>query len=122
MHDDLGNHAREEVLDQADGEAETGPVVSELHDLEAVTVEVNVAVKVHLVEGLHGDFLLAVVLGLVLGLLEAEVVLYALTRVLGLLILAGTDGRDHQPVDGQERQTGKDGEEQGSFGATADLP
>lgn len=91
MHDDLRNHAEKEELDQTNGEAEAGPVMPVLHDLEAVTVEVDVAVKVHLMEGLHRDLVLAMVLALVLGLLEREVMLNRAPRKLGLLILAGAD-------------------------------
>lgn len=122
MHDDLGNHAEEEVLDQANGEAEVGPVMAELHDLEAVSVKVDVAVKVHLVEGLHGHLVLAMVLGLVLGLLEGEVVLDALARVLCLFVFARADGGDNQPVGSQQRKTGEEGEEDGSLKTTANLP
>lgn len=92
MHNDLGNHASEEELDQAESEAEAGPVVAVLQNLKAVTVEVNLAVKVHLMEGLHGDLVLASILGLILGLLEGEVVLDRAAGELGLLILAGGKG------------------------------
>lgn len=122
MHDDLGDHAKEEELDQANGEAEASPVVTELHDLEAIAVKVDITVKVHLVESLHGHLVLAMVFGLVFGLLEGEIVLNALARVLGLLVLARTDGRDNQPVGSQQRSTGEDGEEDGSLETTADLP
>lgn len=92
MHDNLRNHASEEVPDQADGEAEAGPVVPVLHNLEGVAVEVDVTVKILLVEGLHGDPGLAMVLELILGLLEGEVVLDGAAGEPGLLGLAGADG------------------------------
>lgn len=101
VHDDLRKHSQEEVLDQANGEAEASPVMAVLHDLEAVAVEVDFAVKVHLMEGLHGDLVLAMVLGLVLGLLEGEVVLDRLARVASLFILAGADGGNNEPKTGQ---------------------
>lgn len=122
MHDNLGNHANKEVLDQTDGETEAGPIVAELHNLKAVAVEVDVAFKVHLMEGLHGNLLLAIVLALVLRLLESKVVLDALARVLGLLVLSRANRRDNHPVGSQERQTGEHREEEGSLGATTELP
>lgn len=82
-----------------------------LHDLEAVTVEVDVAVKVHLVEGLHGDLVLAMVLGLVGGLLEGEVVLDGAAGISSLLVLARADGRHDQPEAGQQGDCGEEGKE-----------
>ena len=93
-----------------------------LHDLEAVAVEVDVAVKVHLVEGLHGDLGLAMVLGLVGGLLEGEVVLNGTARELGLLVGAGAERRDEDPVAAEQRDGGEEGEEDGGLEATAQLP
>lgn len=122
MHDDLRNHANEKVSNQTNGETETGPIVTELHDIQAVAVEVDVAVEIHLMEGLHGNLLLAIVLAFILRLLEGKVVLDALARVLGFLVLSGADGRDDHPVSSQERQTGEQREKEGRFGAAAELP
>lgn len=122
MHDDLRNHAKEKVLDKADSEAKAGPVMAEFHDLEAITIKVDFTVKVHLVEGLHWDLVLAMIFGLVFRFLESKVVLNTLARVLGLFIFARTDGGDDQPVSSQQRSTGEDGEEDGRLEATADLP
>lgn len=122
MHNDLGDHASKEVLDQTEGEAEASPVMSVLEGLQAVTVELDVAVKVHLVEGLHGDLALAMVLGLVFGLLEGEVVLDGAAGELGLLSLARRDGRDCEPESTEERRRGEDGEEEGKLKPTANLP
>lgn len=122
VHDNLGNHAKEEVLDKADSETEAGPVMAEFHNLETITVEVDITVKVHLVEGLHGNLVLAMVFGLIFRLLEGKVVLNSLARVLGLFIFARADGGDDQPVSSQERSTGEDGKEDGRLEATADLP
>lgn len=122
MHDHLRDHASEEEPDQADGEAEVGPVVPILHYLEAVTVELDVAVKVHLVEGLHGDLVLAMVLGLVGRLLEGEVVLDRTAGIASLLVLARADGGDDQPEASQQGDGGEEGKEESGLVATADLP
>lgn len=122
VHDELGNHAQQEVLDQADGEAEASPVVTVLEDLEAVALEVDVTVKVHLVEGLHGDLVGAMVLETVGLLLELEVVLNGTAGVLGLCGLAGGDGGDNKPPAGQDGKIKEDSEEDEGLEATANLP
>lgn len=122
VHDELGNHAGKEELDQTNGEAEACPVMPVLENLEAVTVEVDVTVKVHLMEGLHGDLVLALVFCLVLRLLEGEVVLDGLARVFGLLVLAGAVGGDDEPEGTEKGEGGEDGQEDGRLGATAELP
>jgi hypothetical protein len=69
MHDHLGEESKKEEADEANGEAEASPVVAVLEGLEGISLEVNLTIKVHLVEGLHCDLGLATVLeaiGLVL--------------------------------------------------------
>lgn len=122
MHDKLGNHASQKVLDEADGETEASPVVAVLHNLEAVTLELDIAVKVHLVEGLHGDLVGATVLETVGLLLEVEVVLNRTARQLGLVRFAGGDGRDDEPPSCQEGQISDEGEEDEGLEASANLP
>ncbi len=122
VHEGLGDQTGENILDQAKGEAEAGPIVSVLEDLEAVAIELDVAVEVHLVEGLHGDLVLAIVLGLVRGLLEGQVVLDGLAGIPGLLVLAGRDDRGDDPEGSEQGDGGKDGEEESGLQATANSP
>lgn len=122
MHNDLGDHASQEVLDQTKGEAEASPVMSVLESLQAVTVEVDVSVEVQLVESLHGDLVLALVLGLVLGLLEGQVVLDGAAGKLGLLGLPRRHGRDDEPEGAEEGGRGEDGQEDSQLQTTANLP
>lgn len=103
VHDDLGNHVEEEILAKTDGEAEAGPVMPILQNLEGVAVEVDVSVEVHLVEGLYGDLALATVLELVGLILEGQVVLDRSAGISSLLILSGTDGRYGQPEGSEDR-------------------
>ncbi len=91
MHDDLGHHAKEEVLAKTDGETEACPVVSVLQNFKSIAVEIDISVKVHLIESLYGNLVLAVVLGLVSRIFESEVVLDGSAGVFGLLILSGAD-------------------------------
>lgn len=122
MHEHLWNHAGEEEPDQTDGEAEVGPVVPIFHDLEAVTVEVDVTVKIHLVEGLHGYLVLAMILGLVGGLLEGKIVLDGTAWIPSLLVLSRADGGHDQPEAGQQGDSGEEGKEESGLVPTADLP
>lgn len=121
MHDNLRNHAKEEELDETNGEAEAGPVVAVLHNLEAVTLEVNITIEVHLVEGLHGDLVAATVLEAVGLLLELEVVLDTTVRKANLLILARADGGDDKPPSGEQGKIDDEGEEDGGLESTANL-
>lgn len=121
VHEHLGNEASKEELVEAKSEAEAGPIVTELHNVEAVALEVNLASEVLFVESLHGDLVLAVVLGAVGFRMEVEVVLNRAARVLDLLVLSRRHGRRRSPVGNQDRQGGEDGEEDGGEEATADL-
>lgn len=88
MQEHLRDEASQEMLVQAHREPEASPVVSVLHAVKSITLEVNLPSEVLLVEGLHGDLALAVVLGAVMLAVELEVVFNRTTRVLGLLILS----------------------------------
>lgn len=122
MHDDLGHHAEQEELDKANGEAEADPVMALLHNLKAVTLELNIAVKVHLVESLHGNLVGATVLETVGILLELEIVLDTTVGKANLLILARTDGRDGQPPNSEHGKIDDKSEEEGGLETTANLP
>lgn len=121
VHDNFGDEAGEEELDQADGEAEASPVMAVLENLEGVAVELDIAVKVHLLEGLHGDLVLAIVLGLVLGVLEGQVVLNRAAGKLGLLVLPRGIGGDEEPETSEKREINNDGEEDEGLQAAANL-
>lgn len=121
MHDNLRNHAKEEELDEANGEAEAGPVVAVLHNLEAVTLKVNITIEVHLVEGLHGDLVATTVLEAVGVLLELEVVLDTTVRKANLLILARADRGDYKPPSGKQGKIDDEGEEDGGLESTTNL-
>lgn len=122
MHDQLRDHARQEVLDQADGEAEAGPVMPVLHHLQTVAIDVNVAIKIHLMERLHGNLVPALVLDPVCGPLEGEIMLNRAARESGLLVFPRRDGRDDEPKAGQQWNAGEEGKEDGGLQAASQLP
>jgi hypothetical protein len=90
--------------------------------LEGVAVEVDVTIEVHLVEGLHGDLVPAIVLGLVRRLLEGEIVLDRAAGEPGLLVLAGRDARGSEPEGGKQGKGGEEGDEDGCLQTAAYLP
>lgn len=121
MDQQFRNETKQEVLVKTHGEAEVGPVMTELKTLESITLEVHLAIKVLLVENLHGNFALASVGSTVMLAVELEVVLHRTTGVPGLFILAGGDGRSHGPEGHQNGDSGKDGEEDGGVETPAHL-
>jgi hypothetical protein len=122
MHDDLGDHAEKEILAEPDGEAEACPVVSVLQDLESIAVELDVSVKIHLVESFQGDLVLAMVLELVGAVLEGEVVLDRPARIFGLFVLSGADCRGNHPEAGEDGKGGNEAKEYGRLKTASDLP
>lgn len=121
VHDNLRHHASKEEPEERQSEAEVGPVVTVLHDLESVAVEVDIAVKVLLVEGLHGNLAAAVVLGAVGLLVELEVVLNGGARVASLLVLAGSVAGGNGPEDHQDGDGSQDTKEDPGLETTSDL-
>lgn len=121
VHDNLGHHASKEEPEERQSEAEVGPVVTVLHDLKSVSVEVDIAVEVLLVEGLHGDLAAAVVLGAVGLLVELEVVLNRGTGVASLLVLAGSVAGGNGPESHQDGDSSQDTKEDPGLETTADL-
>lgn len=122
VNDHFGDHAEEEVLDQTDGEAGLGPVVAPFENVEHVSLQLDLAVEVLLLEGLDWDLLLAVVGIAILLLVELEVVLNVLARELGLLVLAGRKLGGQPPERSEYRKSGDQGKEDPCLQATADLP
>lgn len=121
MQQQLGNEAEQEMLEETHGELEVGPVVTVLESLQSIALEVNLAVKVLLVEDLHGDLALAAVGGTVMLAVEVQVVLDGKATVLGLLGLAGRDGRGNSPEGHEDGDGSEDGKENGGVEPSTDL-
>lgn len=122
VHDNLWSKLEEDELEQADGEPEADPVGSVLENLEAVAVELNIAIEVHVVKGLHWDLALSTVLELVGLVLKGEVVLDWASWKLDLLVLARAHARHDSPERDEDWDRGEEGEEDGGLQASADLP
>lgn len=115
MHDQLRNHAEEKVFEKALGEPEAGPIVPPLHDLQTVSVEVDLAIEEHLLEGPHGDFGVSVVFDAILLLVERQVMFDRLSRKLGLLVLARCEYRGNNKVGSKQRDVLHNTEEDPCF-------
>lgn len=121
MDQQFGNEAEEEVLVESHGEAEVGPVVSELQGFKSVALEINLSIEVLFVENLHGNLALAAVGGTVMLVVEMKVVLDGATSILGLLVLARRNGRSHGPEGHQDGDGREDSKEDSGVETTTDL-
>jgi hypothetical protein len=121
VHQHFGNEAGKEVLEQSQRKAEAGPVMSVLQYIESITLKINLAVEVLLVESLHGNLALAMIFDTVMFAVELQVVLNRAARILGFLVLARRHGRGHGPEEHQDRNGSEDGEEDGGVETSSDL-
>jgi len=102
MHDNLRGETEEDEFEKAEGESEGCPIMSVLHDLQTVPVEVNVAIEVHVVEGLQWDLVLPAVSNPIGLILEGQVMFDRAPWISGLFVLAGGEGRCEGPEGEQD--------------------
>lgn len=122
MHDNLRHKLEEEKLEQAHCEPEACPVMSIFHNLQTVPVEVNIAIKVHVMERLHWDFVPASVLELIGLFLECKVVFDRAAWNSGLFGLARTEGRGKVPKSHQDWDCSEETEKDAGLESSADFP
>lgn len=122
VHDDLWGKDEEDELEQAQSEGELGPVVSVLQNLQSISVEGNLVIKVLLHEGLHGDLVSATVCLLVCLVFEGKVKLNWATWKGNLLVSARAEvGKDVPETD--EDGDGRDEtKEDRGLQSTTELP
>jgi hypothetical protein len=122
VHDDLWCKLEKDELEQAQGESEAGPVVSVFKNLQSIAIEVNLAIKVHVVECLHGNLVAPAILGLIRSILEGKVVLNWAARERCLLGLARAERGCQIPEADQNRDGCEDAKENSSLEAPTDFP
>ena len=122
VHNDFRHEAEENELEQADCKSEACPIMPVLQDLQTIAIELNLAIKVHVVEGLHRNLVSAAVLDLVGFVLEGKVVLNGASRKSGLFVLARGEHRMEGPECNEDGDGSKEAEEYGSLQPAADLP
>lgn len=92
------------------GKLKSSPVMPVLHDVQNITLEINLLVKVRVVENLHGD-LSVLVLFLKLLVLEVQIVADGFTGELDLFIHPLSEFRFKSPVCDSDRDTEENDEE-----------
>lgn len=97
MHDNFWDEAEQEELEQANGEPEACPVMSVFHHLQTITIELDITIKVHVMERLHRDLVPSAVLGLIGLILEGNVMFDRATRIFSFFVLAGSEGGCERP-------------------------
>jgi hypothetical protein len=122
MHNSLWQQAEEEELEEAKGKSEAGPIMPVLQHLQTVAVEVNVAIKIHVMESFHGDLVLPAVLDLIRIILEGKIMLDWATRKLNLIVLSWSERRCDSPEGDKDGDGGKKGEEDCGLQTAADFP
>jgi hypothetical protein len=93
-----------------------------LHNLERVTLEVDLSIKVLLVKGFHGDLVTSIVFFTVFLTVKGQVVLDWLAGKLGLFVLAGRKDGVCSPEGSEEGDGGEQAEEDRRLEATTKLP
>lgn len=122
MHDNFWCKVEEDIFEKTNCEFEACPVVSVLENLESVAVEINLAIKIHIVKGFHRNLVLSAVLYLVGLVLEGKIMLDWTSWVLGLLILAWREARKHCPECEKNWDGGNETEEDGGLESTTNFP
>lgn len=122
MHDNLRCKLEEDKLEQAQCEPEGCPVMSVLHNFQRIPIEVNITIKVHIMECLHWDLIGSAVFELVGLVLEGKVMFDGAAWNGGLFILAGTEGRGEVPETDQNRDCREETEEDAGLQSAADFP
>jgi hypothetical protein len=96
--------------------------MSVFHNLEAVPIEVNVAIKVHVMESLHWNLVASSVLELVGLILEGKVVFDRAAWNSGLFIFARTERRGEVPEANQDGNCGEGTKEDAGLQSSTDFP
>lgn len=119
---DITCESAEQELHERPGQLEVGPVVAVLKNIEQVTVDVDLAVDVHLGEILERNLGAAVVLAPQLVGLEGQVGLNGAVGQLSLLVNARAEAGFEGPESDQDGEEKHNSKEDHSLPAAADVP
>lgn len=122
MHNDFWNHAGKEELVESHGETKASPIMSVFENLQAVAIELDVTIEVHLEKGPHWDLVATRVFRLVRFFLEGKVVLDWTSWISGLFILTRGQSGCEVPEGNEDRDSGEQGEEYSGLEPSANLP
>jgi len=121
VHKQLRNHAQQKVLEKTLCKLEIGPVVTVFKNFQAVSLEGNIALKIHFIENFHRNLSTTLVFHGILLLVELEIVLNTLSRELDFLILPRRIRGHDNPEPNQDRKIHDQGEKQKCLESTANL-
>lgn len=122
MHNNFWYEAEEDVFEQALGKPEACPIMPVLQGFQTIAIDLDLAIKVHIVEGHHWDLVSPAVLGLIGLILEGKVVLDGTSGKSGLFVFARSEHGVQSPKCDQDREGGEETKEDGGLESTADLP
>ena len=94
------------------GESERSPIVSVLHDLENISLEIDLSIKEFVVEGLHGDLLACICVLLEVTVLEVDIVRNGFTGQSDFLIDSRANSGHESPVGDRDGDDEEDEEEE----------
>ena len=100
MHEHLGYHASQKETVQAQRHPEVRPVMSIFHNLQRITLEIDIGVEIHFMERLHGDLALSMILRPITIFVEVQIMLNPTPGQSSFLILARRDSRGNGPEGG----------------------
>jgi hypothetical protein len=122
VHDNFWGKGEENVLEQAKSKSEAGPVMPVLHNLQAVPIEVDVAIEIHRIKCLQWNLVRPSVLELVGLMFECKIMFDRAARIFGFFVFARREGRGEVPEGDQDRDRGEDAEKDGGLQSTTQLP
>jgi len=92
VHNNFWGKDKEDVLEQAKSKSEAGPVMSVLHNLQAVPIKVDIAIEIHTIERLQWNLVRPSVLKLIGLMFEGKIMFDGATRIFGFFVFAGREG------------------------------
>ena len=122
VHNDFWHHARDKVHHNANREPKARPIMPQLEHIQHIALNIHLPIKVLLMERMHGDLIPSIILLPVLLPVEGQILLNALAREAGLLVLARREGGVARPEGGEDGDGREEGEEDGCLKAAAEFP
>lgn len=113
MHNDLRDHPHQEKSEETQGKFPIRPVMPVFHNLQSIALEVDLSVKIHLMERLHRDLDLAMIPRSILLVVKMQIVFHGTTRVSCFFVLPWRNGRGDVPKGTEDGNAGENCEEEG---------
>jgi hypothetical protein len=89
MQDYLWYERQQKVFEKSVCEPKIGPIMPIFQNLQAISIELNIAIEIHFLKCVNGDFVVPTILQAVGFLVEGQVVFNWTTGQFDLLIFSG---------------------------------